>query len=192
MTEYAKREGAFQTGETVYRAGEAALVAERPDGARLALPWADVTRVRLRPAPARGRPGRRLLILAGPAAILVIDNMHYAGRLPDRRRWEARDAAFAAFAAEAVRRVNAAAPAARFYLGAPGLAYAARTMLTLGGLALLGVAILAFAPAFGGWPLAAVLILIVLAGLLPVLILRAVQGRPRRAGVAALQEALIR
>jgi hypothetical protein len=188
VTEYAKREGAFQPGETIYRAGEVALVAERPDGVRLELPWADVERVRLRPAPTRFKPGRRLLTLAGPAAILSIDNMHY-----DRPgRFEARDKEFAAFAAEAAGRTAAAVPEARFYLGAPGLSYAVQLMLALGGLALAGVAILAFAPAFGGWPLVIVLKLIVLAAFLPLLIRWAVQARPRRASVAALQEMLNR
>lgn len=192
MTEYSRREGAFQKGETLYRTGEDALVAHRPDGSRLELAWASIERARLRHAPRRFKRGRMLFTVSAPNGMLIVDNMHYAGGLPGRGRFEARDAEFAAFVADSAARIGVAAPAAGLYLGASAMSWSGQLMLALGGLALAGMAILAFAPGFGGWGLTAILLLAVLAAALPLLVRWAIRARPRRATVASLQNALIR
>lgn len=188
MTEYSKREGAFQKGETVYRAGPEALTAERPDGSRLALAWTEIDRARLRYAPTRFKPGRMLFTVSAPNGMLMIDTMHYAGP----GRFAAREAEFAALVLDAAHRIEAASPEPRLYLGASALSWSGQLMLALGGFGLAGIAILAFAPGFGGWGLTAFLHLIVLAAGLPLLARWAIRARPRRAGVAALQNELIR
>lgn len=192
MTEYSKREGAFQPGETVYRATPEALTARRPDGSTLALDWAQIDRARLRHAPTQVRRGRMLFTVAAPNGMLIIDNMHYAGRSLLGGRFQARDAEFAALVLDAASRIEAASPDPRLYLGASALSYSGQMLLALGGLGLAGIAILAVAPGLGGWGLTAILGLAALAAALPVLVSWVVRARPRAGSVAVLQNVLIR
>jgi hypothetical protein len=177
---YRRRAHAFE-GEATWRAEPDALVWTCGDR-RWTLPWREVTSLRVRFAPTRLKPGRRLCTLKGEGRRIEFDNQHFVGI----GEFETRDEAWSAFVRAIAARVAAASPQASAYLGAGPGNYLG-SALTLGlGPALLAWVLLTLPLPEGDTRWLVTVKLALVAAMLPTALVWLVRSRPRRTSLDAI------
>ena len=182
---FSQRLNAFETGERTWRADEDGLRLVHPGGSGVVWAWRDVVEMRLTYAATSLKPWRRKAwFRMADGETVAFDNGHFK----DVGQFEDRSEGFKAVVREAIGRVDAARPDARWRLGTPPASYWAQVAFVAVAVAFL-IWVVVLIPV-SAWPGAAWDKLAVAAALVPGGCLWAYISRPRKTTASGMLEAL--